>query len=135
MSDDGDSDELPPLVNGCARGSVRLQERRGNWSVVMPSTPASYFHALRRQVTRGLAKPLVVANPKKHLKYPRTVSELEEMGEGIDFARVLRDPLFGGNEAHRSVKKVIFCAGKTAVELMEEREKARVDNVAIVRIE
>lgn len=70
---------------------VRNQIQMANWQVVNCTTPANYFHALRRQVQRDFRKPMIVAAPKSLLRHPRCVSDLADMAEGTKFKRVLPD--------------------------------------------
>ena len=109
-----------------------------NWQVVNPSTPANYFHALRRQVHRDFRKPLILIAPKNLLREKRCTSTLEEMAEGTKFKRVLRevDPEIYLHP--EKCKRVIFCSGKIYYELMEEREKKGLEATgyaAICRLE
>lgn len=101
-----------------------------NIQVIQPSSPAQYFHALRRQVLRQIRKPLIVMTPKSLLRNSRAVSSLAECASG-SFKRVISDP----EVAHEKVTRVLLCSGKVYYELMEEREKRERDDVAIVRLE
>jgi 2-oxoglutarate dehydrogenase E1 component len=101
-----------------------------NMQVVYPSTPAQLFHILRRQVVRTWRKPLIVLTPKSLLRHPKCVSTLDELAAGR-FRRVLPDV----NGIVGKVDRVLFCAGKIYYELLEEREKLKRDDVAIVRVE
>jgi 2-oxoglutarate dehydrogenase E1 component len=127
---DEDPDVVPPMGE-----NERMQIQRTNWQVVNCSTPANYFHVLRRQVHRDFRKPLIIATPKNLLRERRCTSSLEEMGEGSRFRRIYKetDPkIYNSSE---KVKRVLFCTGKIYYELLEEREKNNIDNIAIVRIE
>jgi 2-oxoglutarate dehydrogenase E1 component len=95
-----------------------------NLQVVYPSTPAQYFHCLRRQVLRPWRKPLVVLTPKSLLRHPQCVSPLEEMAEGR-FERVIPDRAAAG------ARRVLLCSGKIYHELAEVRRP----DVALVRVE
>lgn len=78
--------------------------------VVNATTAANYFHLLRRQIRRTFRKPLIVASPKKLLKFARANSDIEEFGEGLRFKRVYEDQ----NKslvAPEKVKKVVLCSG------------------------
>ena len=105
----------------------------GNVQVVNCSTPASYFHALRRQLHRNFRKPLIVMSPKSLLRHKRCVSTLEEMGGGARFHRVIgeTDPAVGPERARR----VVFCTGKVYYDLLTVREERGIDDVALVRLE
>ena len=101
-----------------------------NMAVCYPSTPASYFHLLRKQGRDKVEKPLVVMTPKSLLRHPRCVSTLPELAEGA-FQEVLDDP---GADAGR-VRRVVLTCGKLYYDLAAGREKAKADHVAIVRLE
>ncbi len=102
-----------------------------NIQVVEPSTPAQYFHCLRRQVLRPWRKPLVVFTPKSLLRLPEAVSSLEDMSGR--FQRVIGDDLPVGNG--RRVSRVLLCSGKVYYELLKQRTELGREDVAIVRIE
>ena len=104
-----------------------------NWQVVNLTTPANYFHALRRQVRRPFRKPLVVMTPKSLLRHKLAVSTLADMGPGTTFHRVLPDA--GKLVADAKVRRVVLCSGKVYYDLFEEREKRGIDDVALVRVE
>jgi 2-oxoglutarate dehydrogenase E1 component len=119
---------------GPEHSSARLERfltlaAEDNIQVVYPTTPAQYFHCLRRQVLRPWRKPLVVMTPKSLLRHPRVVSSLEDLGRG-GFERVLPDA-GGGKKARR----VLMCSGKIFHELAARREELERDDVAIVRLE
>jgi 2-oxoglutarate dehydrogenase E1 component len=95
------------------------------------TTASSFFHGLRRQLTWGFRKPLIVFSPKANLRYPGTYSPVEEFTNG-QFHEVLDDPY--ANDPS-SVKKVLFCSGKIYFELNEYRQKNNIQNVAVVRLE
>jgi 2-oxoglutarate dehydrogenase E1 component len=102
-----------------------------NLQVCYPSTPAQYFHLLRRQVVRRWRKPLVVLTPKSLLRLPEARSPIGELTVG-KFARVLADPEVTDGSA---VKRVIACSGKIYYDLAAERRKRRDAGCAIVRLE
>ncbi len=101
-----------------------------NLQIVCPSTPAQFFHSLRRQVKRRWRKPLVVMTPKSLLRHPRVVSSLEELQRGR-FQRVIPDADAKATNVHR----VLMCSGKIYYELLEMRESLERDDLAIVRLE
>jgi 2-oxoglutarate dehydrogenase E1 component len=101
-----------------------------NIQVVNPSTPAQYFHCLRRQVVRPWRKPLIVMTPKSLLRDPRAVSSLADCGGGI-FQRVLPD---AGTQPAK-VRRILLCSGKIYHELLLQREALQRDDVALLRIE
>jgi 2-oxoglutarate dehydrogenase E1 component len=97
------------------------------------TTPAQYFHALRRQKHRDFRKPLVLMTPKSLLGRPEAVSLEEDFLEGSCFQEVLPDPKSFENPA--DVSRVIFCTGKVFYDLMAYRQENAIENTAIVRIE
>ncbi|KAI8912779.1 thiamine diphosphate-binding protein [Gorgonomyces haynaldii] len=104
-----------------------------NMHVVNPTTPAQYFHLLRRQMHRNYRKPLIVVGPKVLLRHPQATSDLSEMQPGTTFQPVLSDPLFsnGGDP-----KAVCFVSGKLYYDLIKERQARGMDEqVAFVRLE
>lgn len=102
-----------------------------NIQVVNPTTPAQYFHVLRRQVLRRWRKPLVVMTPKSLLRHRQAVSSLEECAQGR-FQRVLPDER---DDPPAATDRILLCSGKAYYELVEERDTLRRDNVAIIRME
>ena len=102
-----------------------------NIQVTVPSTPAQYFHLLRRQVKRAWRKPLIVLTPKSLLRHPSVVSDLKEFTSGR-FERVLPDARADG---YTSTDRILLCSGKIYYELAAEREERGRDDVAIVRLE
>ncbi|AKU90258.1 2-oxoglutarate dehydrogenase E1 component [Vulgatibacter incomptus] len=107
-----------------------------NMQVCNATTPAQFFHLLRRQVLRPFRKPLVVFSPKSLLRNPEAVSSLEELATG-EFQRVIDDSLFaaGGEGDASKVRRVLLCTGKVYYELLAERRDKKREDVAIVRIE
>jgi 2-oxoglutarate dehydrogenase E1 component len=121
--------------SGPEHSSARLERflqlcAEDNMQVVYPTTPAQYFHLLRRQALRPYRKPLVVMSPKSLLRLPASVSDLDEISSGR-FQRVLNDPGVDPSRARR----VILCSGKLYFELAAEREEKGLNDVAIVRLE
>lgn len=104
-----------------------------NMQVVNCTTPASYFHALRRQIHRDFRKPLIVMTPKSLLRHKKCVSSLEDMAVGSSFHRVLyeSDPPY----TPKDVKRVVLCSGKVYYDLLEERDKRGNKDVALLRME
>ena len=102
-----------------------------NLQVVYPTTPAQYFHCLRRQALRPWRKPLVVITPKSLLRHPKVVSSLDDCARGR-FERILPDAL---TRPPDQVKRVILCTGKIYYDLAEHREAAGRTDVAILRVE
>ena len=97
------------------------------------TTPAQYFHALRRQKHSPTRKPLIVMTPKSLLTNPRAVSQVEDFLDDTSFQEVLPDNY--GFEKPENVSRVIFCSGKVYYDILAYREENGIKNVAIVRIE
>lgn len=104
-----------------------------NMSVVHPTTPAQYFHLLRRQMVRNFRKPLIVASPKVLLRLPAAVSSFEEMAPRTTFKPVIGD----SSVDPKSVTRVVLCSGKHYYALVKQRETLgqKQHNVAILRLE
>ncbi|CAK0753794.1 subunit of E1(0) component of 2-oxoglutarate dehydrogenase [Azospirillaceae bacterium] len=105
-----------------------------NWAVVNCSTPANYFHVLRRQIRRNFRKPLIVFTPKSLLRHRLCVSRLEDFSEGTQFHRLLPDAHLRP-VAPEKVRRVVLCTGKVYYDLFEEREKRGIDDVMLIRVE
>ena len=109
-----------------------------NFQVCHPTTPAQHFHMLRRQVSpeRRFRKPLVVMTPKSLLRLPAAASRVEELVKG-SFQEVLDDPKFiaGGSAARKKVQRVLLCSGKVYYDLINRRQQAGREDLAIVRLE
>lgn len=106
-----------------------------NWFIVNITTPANFFHVLRRQVYMDFRKPLVVMSPKSLLRLESARSNLSEFAEGTTFQRVLPEngPCC---DAPESVKKIIFCTGKVYYDIAKERERLGLtSDIAITRLE
>jgi 2-oxoglutarate dehydrogenase E1 component len=104
-----------------------------NMQVANCTTPANYFHILRRQIKRNFRKPLIIMTPKSLLRHKLCVSKLAEMGPGTKFHRVL--PETEKLLADKSVKRVVLCSGKVYYDLYEERARREIKDVAIIRVE
>lgn len=130
LSDD-DEDDIPAFENDFGRNQVQ----KANWQVMNISTPANYFHALRRQQHRDFRKPMVLASPKNLFRLRQCVIKLSEMGPGSRFRRLIpeRDQKIADNP--EKVTRLVFCSGKLYYELVAEREQLGLDNVAIVTLE
>ena len=131
---------------GPEHSSARLERylqlcAEDNWQVANCSTPANYFHILRRQLHRKFRKPLVLMTPKSLLRHKRVVSELSEMGPGTTFHRVLWDDAqLRPDEKIKlkpdaQIRRVVLCSGKVYYDLYEAREAAGIDDVYLMRIE
>ena len=104
-----------------------------NIQVVNCTTPANYFHVLRRQVRRKYRKPLIIMTPKSLLRHKLAVSKLEDMASGTSFHRVLWDD--GDVAPDDKIKRVVLCTGKVYYDLVEERQKRGIKDVYILRLE
>ena len=104
-----------------------------NMQVCNITTPANYFHALRRQLRRNYRKPLIVFTPKSLLRHKLCVSRLEEFGPGSSFRLVISeiDPIAPPEE----VKRVVLCTGKVYYDLLSARREAGITDVALIRLE
>lgn len=105
----------------------------GNMQVCNFTTPAQYFHALRRQIKRSTRKPLIVMTPKSLLRHPKCVSKLSEMAEETTFREVLDDDQLLA--APERITRLILCSGKVYYDLLAFREEHKIKNAAIIRIE
>ncbi len=112
-----------------------------NIQVVNCTTPANYFHALRRQMHRDFRKPLIVMTPKSLLRHKKCVSSINEFTTKSTFHRVLNDDAYKKNSGliklkkEDEIKKVVMCSGKIYYDLLEAREKLENSNVVFIRIE
>ncbi len=131
---------------GPEHSSARLERflqmcAEDNMQVANCTTPANYFHILRRQLKREFRKPLILMTPKSLLRHKRAVSRLDEMGTNTSFHRLLWDDaqllpdekikLVGDAE----IRRVVLCSGKVYYDLYEEREKRGLDDIYLLRIE
>ena len=122
---------------GPEHSSARLERflqlcAEDNIQVANITTPANFFHALRRQVKRDVKKPLVVMSPKSLLRHPAATSRLEELSTG-GFQEIVDDPLFAQGTAFAS--RLILCSGKVYYDLADHRAKNKHHDTAIVRVE
>ncbi len=112
-----------------------------NIQVMNCTTPANYFHALRRQIHRSFRKPLIIMTPKSLLRNKRCVSNIEDFSNKNSFHRVLTDHAdlkeYGliKLKKDKDIKKVVMCSGKVYFDLIEAREKTKNDQVYMIRIE
>ncbi|MES2472633.1 MAG: 2-oxoglutarate dehydrogenase E1 component [Pseudomonadota bacterium] len=132
---------------GPEHSSARLERylqlcAQDNMQVCVPTTPANYFHILRRQMHRSFRKPLVVLTPKSLLRHKKCTSFLSDMVPGTSFHRVLRDQaeVVPGATTVKlvedsKIQRVILCTGKVYFDLMEEREKRNEGRIQILRLE
>ncbi|MFO1239092.1 MAG: 2-oxoglutarate dehydrogenase E1 component [Sphingomonadaceae bacterium] len=122
---------------GPEHSSARLERclqlcAEDNLQVANCTTPANYFHLLRRQMHRPFRKPLIVMTPKSLLRHKMAVSKVEDFVDQAHFMRILSDPWA---PADADVKRLVLCSGKVAYDLMDARNAAGDANTAIVRIE
>ncbi|MEM9010542.1 MAG: 2-oxoglutarate dehydrogenase E1 component [Pseudomonadota bacterium] len=130
---------------GPEHSSARLERylqlsAEDNWIVANCTTPANYFHILRRQVHRSFRKPLILMTPKSLLRHKRAVSKLDELATGSSFHRVLWDDAEMGSSATTlaaddKIKRVVICAGKVYYDLLQAREEAEQSEVYLMRLE
>ncbi|WP_417733741.1 2-oxoglutarate dehydrogenase E1 component [Roseovarius sp.] len=111
-----------------------------NWIVANCTTPANYFHILRRQMHRTFRKPLIMMTPKSLLRHKMAVSKTEEFTTGSSFHRVLWDDAqYGLSDtklvADKKIKRVVMCSGKVYYDLLEERDSRGIDDIYLMRIE
>ena len=123
---------------GPEHSSARLERylqlcAENNMSVCNLTTPANYFHALRRQLKRNFRKPLVLMTPKSLLRHKLAVSSLAEMSDGSAFKLVI--PETDELAAPEAVKRVVLCSGKVYYDLLAARRERGIRDVAIVRLE
>ena len=131
---------------GPEHSSARLERflqscAEDNMQVANCSTPANYFHILRRQMRRDFRKPLILMAPKSLLRHKRCVSKLEELGEDSSFHRLLWDDAqsLKGEKIKlvkdNKIKRVVLCSGKVYFDLYEEREKRGINDIYLLRVE
>ncbi len=131
---------------GPEHSSARLERylqlcAEDNMQVANCSTPANYFHILRRQLKRDIRKPLILMTPKSLLRHKRAVSSLDAMAAGTSFHRLLRDGAEKVGE-HKvelrpddEIRRVILCTGKVYYDLFEDRERRAADDIYLLRVE
>jgi 2-oxoglutarate dehydrogenase E1 component len=131
---------------GPEHSSARLERflqmcAEDNWQIANCTTPANYFHILRRQLHRKFRKPLVIMTPKSLLRHKRVTSDLAEMGPGTTFHRVLWDDAQARSgekiklAPDAEIRRVVLCSGKVYYDLYEAREAAGISDVYLMRLE
>jgi 2-oxoglutarate dehydrogenase E1 component len=131
---------------GPEHSSARLERflqlcAEDNMQVCNLTSPANYFHALRRQLKRDFRKPLIIMAPKSLLRHKRAVSSLDEMGPETSFHRLLWDDAETLKDqkiklvADDKIRRVVLCSGKVYYDLYEEREKRGIDDIYLLRVE
>ena len=111
-----------------------------NWIVANCTTPANYFHILRRQIHRSYRKPLILMTPKSLLRHKLATSNADEFTTGSSFHRVLWDDADKGNSSTKlvadgKIKRVVMCSGKVYYDLLEERDARGISDVYLLRVE
>jgi 2-oxoglutarate dehydrogenase E1 component len=111
-----------------------------NWIVANCSTPANYFHILRRQLHRDFRKPLILMTPKSLLRHPMCVSDADDFTTGSHFHRVLWDDAQKGHsdlglKADDKISRVVVCSGKVYFDLLAARDEQGLDDVYLLRLE
>ncbi|HEY4547058.1 MAG TPA: 2-oxoglutarate dehydrogenase E1 component [Pedomonas sp.] len=131
---------------GPEHSSARLERylqlcAEDNMQVANCTTPANYFHILRRQLHRAFRKPLVMMTPKSLLRHKKAVSRIEDFLEGQEFRRVLRDDAeLGRNSeltlrADEQITRLVLCTGKVYYDLLDERDRRGQDDTYLLRVE
>ncbi|MEO0682998.1 MAG: 2-oxoglutarate dehydrogenase E1 component, partial [Pseudomonadota bacterium] len=131
---------------GPEHSSARLERflqlsAEDNWIVANCTTPANYFHILRRQIHRTFRKPLILMTPKSLLRHKHAISSLDDMATGSSFHRVLWDDAERGHASDltlrpdEEIRKVVICSGKVYYDLLEARDEAEKSDVYILRLE
>ena len=130
---------------GPEHSSARLERflqmcGQDNWIVANCTTPANYFHILRRQIHRDFRKPLILMTPKSLLRHKLAVSKTEEFTTGSSFHRIMWDDAQHGNSdtelvADDKIRRVVMCSGKVYYDLLEERDARGIDDIYLMRFE
>ncbi len=130
---------------GPEHSSARLERflqmcGQDNWIVANCTTPANYFHILRRQLHRNYRKPLVLMTPKSLLRHKLAISDVEDFTSGSSFHRVLWDDAEKGHSDTKlvsddKIKRVVMCSGKVYYDLLEERDARGINDIYLLRIE
>ncbi|MBD0866196.1 MAG: 2-oxoglutarate dehydrogenase E1 component, partial [Rhodobacteraceae bacterium] len=130
---------------GPEHSSARLERflqmcGQDNWIVANCTTPANYFHILRRQIHRPFRKPLILMTPKSLLRHKLAISKAEEFTTGSSFHRVLWDDAEYGNSDTRlvaddKIRRIVICSGKVYYDLLKERDERGINDIYLMRIE
>ena len=130
---------------GPEHSSARLERflqmcGQDNWIVANCSTPANYFHILRRQLHRSFRKPLILLTPKSLLRHKLCVSDRSHFTDGSSFHRVLWDDAEKGSSKtnllpDKKIKRVVMCSGKVYYDLLEERDRRGINDIYLLRFE
>jgi 2-oxoglutarate dehydrogenase E1 component len=129
---DSDPFVIPPKAE-----ADRQQVQRANWQIVYCTTPANYFHALRRQIHRDFRKPMVVFMSKYLLRYQPSFSSIADFTKenGSRFLRLIPEATPEALQAPEKVKRIVFCSGQVYYNLLKARTENKIDDVALVRVE
>jgi len=133
---DSDPDIIPDMAE-----NTRLQIQSHNWQVVNCTTPANYFHVLRRQIHRQFRKPLIIFTHKSILRTATSSLDVfDDKGDDTKFLRVIGESGAGSLPyaqlgAPQTIKRIIFCSGKVFYDLYKYREEKKITNIALSRIE
>jgi 2-oxoglutarate decarboxylase len=126
------SGRVERFLQACAEGNIR---------VANATTPAQYFHLLRRQALVSKPRPLVVMTPKSLLRLPAATSTFDQLSDG-EFCRVIDDPLFEASGSDGTTKldrdkvtKLVLCSGKVYYDIVSHEERERADHIAVARVE
>jgi multifunctional 2-oxoglutarate metabolism enzyme len=119
------SGRVERFLQGAAEGNIR---------VANATTPAQYFHLLRRQALVSKPRPLILMTPKSLLRLPAAVSTLAELAEG-SFERVLDDPRFPDGDGREAVTKLVLCSGKVFYDIEAHEDRVSQDHIAVARVE
>ena len=119
---------------GAEHSSARIERylqmcAKYNMEIVNCTTPANFYHVLRRQIKRSFRKPLIVFTPKSLIRHPKCTSLITEFAEG-KFEGIINDTI-----GYKAIDKLVLCSGKIFYDLLERRERDKITNVALVRIE
>ncbi len=130
---------------GPEHSSARLERflqnsAHDNWIVANCTTPANYFHILRRQIHRDFRKPLILMTPKSLLRHPMCISDAPDFTTGSSFHRVLWDDAQQGHsdlklKPDAAIKRVVICSGKVYYDLLAERDLRGADDIYLLRVE
>ena len=118
------SARLERFLQACAEDNIQ---------VVNCTTPANFFHVMRRQLHRKYRKPLIVMSPKSLLRHPECISDLKDFDKGHNFKVIIGESKKIATA--KDVRRVIICSGKVYYDLLQEREKRKINDVAIIRME
>ena len=130
---------------GPEHSSARLERfltmcGQDNWIVANCTTPANYFHILRRQLHRSYRKPLILMTPKSLLRHKLAINSADDFTTGSSFHRVLWDDAQKGHSdtklvADDKIRRVVMCSGKVYYDLLEKRDAEKIDDVYLLRVE